>query len=198
VGKLLALDLSTTASGFALFDIETKALIHHGFLRPQKCGMKGVGYPLIQLKKMQSLAEQIQKLIDSIPDLKVIAIEEINRGVGRLSQKVLDGFHFILMDRIEHKISLVHYKDSDGRTGWRTELGLHLTETDKALNKKRRALNAKLSKGTKKLPIVNRKHLACKFVNKHYLLALDCDVRETDGDEADAIGLGHSCLHPSN
>ena len=86
--------------------------------------------------------------------------------------------------------STITYIDSDGLNGWRTFLNLKLSAADKAINKEHKKLNKKLKKGSKKLPIINKKHLACRFVNKTYKLDLDVDLRETDGDIADSIGLG--------
>lgn len=197
MGQLLTLDLSTTATGWALFDLETKLPTAWGIIKP-KASYRGLPYPKQQLMKMQELAGQIASHINSLPELKRIGIEEINHGVSRLGQKVLDGFHFILLDRIESKIDMVYYKDSDGATGWRTELELVLTDLDKKKNKQIRDLNKKIGKGQKKFPVITRKHLACRLINQLYghLLErpLDCDLKETDGDLADALGLGHAIL----
>lgn len=192
---LLALDLSTTATGYAIFDIETKHLLKYGHIKVKSTGLRGTQYPLQQLIRMQDMAAQIKtSYIDAFPELEMIVIEEINRGISRLGQKTLDGLHWILLDRIESKMKLIKYKDSDGATGWRNDLGLFLTDQDKQRNKEVRDLNKKMGRGHKKIPVITKKHLACRFVNKAYGLNLDCDLRPTDADTADAIGLGHSIL----
>lgn len=195
MGKLLlALDLSTAATGYALFDLETKALLKEGVFKPQIRMVQGIQYPEAQLFKMRDLAAQISSFVESLPEITYIGIEEVNRGIGRLSQKTLDGFHFILMDRLGADVKKVRYRDSDGRDGWRTQLNLMLSAQDKLVNEERRKLNKKLAKGHKKYPIITKKHLACRFVNDHYGLSLDCDRSSTDADRADAIGLGHAIL----
>lgn len=193
--RLLALDLSTTASGWALFDIQTKKLLGYGVVKPNLKGLSKLGYPEQQLRKLQDLSVQLRNLVSEKEPLEVILIEEINRGVSRLTQKVLDGLHFVFLDRIESRIKIVRYRDSDGASGWRKRLGLKLSEADKELNRINGLANRRRKKGTGKIPIINKKHLACRFVNRAYGLNLDVDQRETDGDVADAVGLGHSYLH---
>ncbi len=85
-------------------------------------------------------------------------------------------------------------KDSDGLVGWRSDLNLRLSEDDKRLNKYRRAYNKKLPKGVKQLPIITKKHLACRFVNKTYHTVYDVDKNKSDSDVCDAIGLGTAVL----
>jgi len=198
--KILALDLSTAAAGWALFDAKTKKLLTYGVVKPQVKGITAMTYPRGQLMKMRSITEQIKAIIESNPDLTRIAIEEVNRGIARLTQKTLDGLHFIFVDRCESYIPIMVYRDSDGKVGWRKVLNFVLSDNDKRLNTERKKLNVQYKKLRKKmkrgegpsdLPIINKKHLACRFVNKTYGLNLDCDANETDGDIADAIGLGH-------
>lgn len=190
--KLLALDLSTAAAGWAVFDMSTKKLLQFGVVKPSVPGITTMTYPRGQLMKMRNISAQIKALMQAHPDLGKIAIEEVNRGIARLTQKTLDGLHFILVDRCEEYIPLMVYRDSDGKAGWRKVLNLVLSENDKRLNVERKRLNNAMKKGQRgKLPIINKKHLACRFVNKVYGLNLDCDAKTTDGDIADAIGLGH-------
>jgi hypothetical protein len=195
---LLSLDLSTTASGWAKYDLDTKKLLSYGVITPNlknptKKGIPTYAYPVAQVLKMRKLCAQILDLIDH--QVESIVIEEINGSKNRLGQKVLDGFHFVLLDKMGPLDTLgrVFYVDSDGKEGWRSKfgLGLQLSETDKMLNKERKKYNKKLGKGTKKQPLITQKNLACNFVNKEYGLNLNSDVNSTDGDVADAIGLGH-------
>lgn len=196
MSKLLALDLSTSATGWALFNRETKQLLDFGHFEPElPAGYTKLKYPTLPLLKMQNLTSQIKSFLDVQPEISHIAIEEINRGVSRMGQKVLDGFHFILLDRLQAQIPQIQFRDSDGKTGWRPALGLVMGEMDKKLNVERKKRNKVTPKGIKKLHIITKKDLACRYVNKRYGLQLDCEARETDGDRADAIGLGHSILH---
>ena len=195
-GKILTLDLSTSATGWAIFQVDDKSLIDYGVIKPSMKGLRSLEYPRQQLKKMQDIAAQVLAKVESVTRLTRIGIEEVNKSriAGRLSQKVLDALHFVVLDRIEPKIDLVVYKDSDGATGWRTDLGLVLTPNDRELNKQRKAYNKKRAKGMPIKPVITKKHLACRYVNAAYSMSLDCDERPTDGDVADAIGLGHALL----
>lgn len=192
---LLSLDLSTTATGWALWELKHKALNRYGVFRPKVKGISKLSYPKAQLAKMRNMTLQIVELVEATPQIKRIVIEEVNLGKNRISQKTLDGLHYILVDRLGDKVDLVFYKDSDGPKGWRTNLDLKLSENDKKLNKMRRVQNKKHAKGDKKAHIINRKDLACRFVNKTYGLKLDASQKSTDGDLADAIGLGHAILY---
>lgn len=195
-GLLLALDMSTTATGYAIFDLGTKQLVEHGLIKPSLKGLGNASYPTGQLMKMRDIARQIRELLERNQGVKCVVIEEINKGVkaGRLSQKTLDGLHWIVLHTIDKWLPLVVYKDSDGATGWRTDLKLELSDVDKMENKKAKELNKRLPKRAKKFPVITKKHKACQYVNQKYGLMLDCEERETDGDMADAIGLGHAVL----
>jgi hypothetical protein len=177
--------------------MNTFALLEFGVIEPDyRNPKKLLAYPQMHILKLRRLADQVLELIDV--SVKKIVIEEINRGKNRLGQKILDGFHFVLLDRMSWDMArLVTFWDSDGLTGWRSAqgLGLQLSEVDKAINKDRKKFNKKLGKKERKLPLITQKTLACRFVNKHYGLKLDADQDSTDGDKADAIGLGHFYLH---
>ncbi len=194
---LLSLDLSTSATGWAKFCMTTGLLLAFGVILPEfKNPKKLLSYPQLHVIKFRQLADKVIELIDA--SVKKIVIEEINRGKNRLGQKVLDGFHFVLLERMSWDVAqLVTFRDSDGSTGWRSAQGLklQLTTLDKEQNKERKKLNKRIGRGQKKLALITQKTLACRFVNKAYDLKLDCDVEETDGDKADAIGLGHFYLN---
>lgn len=198
MSRFLSLDLSTTATGWALWNSDNKELLEFGVIKPQVKGLKGKTYPKGSLQKMRSISVQVVQLISSQDNLIAVGIEEINnksRRTGRLSQKVLDALHFILLDRMGDTIDKVVFKDSGGGKGWRDNLQLRLSEVDKKINLENRKWNKRIPKGHKKRPIITDKHLACRFVNKHYGLKLDCDERKTDADIADAIAVGHALLH---
>ena len=195
---LLSLDLSTSATGWARFNIETGELLGFGVIEPDykqpktEKGIPKLAYPQLQLQKMRRLCNQMMVLFAD-DNIEMIVIEEINRGISRIGQKVLDSFHFLLLNSLSHDhLMRVSYHDSDGAGGWRSAHGLklQLSEVDKAQNKITRNINKKRKKGVGKLPVITQKHLACRWVNKRFGLDLDCDQRPTDGDKSDAIGLG--------
>lgn len=198
MGKLVSLDLSTTCTGYAIFDIESKSLLEYDILKPKVKGITKMKYPKQQLLKMISLSEQINDLLAEIQPEKIV-IEEIAGGAkARLTQKTLDGFHYILAHFLLIKgwpIEDIYYYDVSGDKGWRTpDLDLKLTPQDKINNKEHRALNKTLSKGNTKLPIIGFKHLSCRYANQTFGLDLNVDQNKTDGDKADAICMGHAFL----
>jgi hypothetical protein len=190
---LLSLDLSSTCTGWAKFDIESKKLLSYGsiypsFKNPVTKKIPKYSYPQLQVLKLRVLSDQIIEIVDI--NTSVIVIEEINRGKNRLGQKVLDGLHFVLLERMPWDyVQRVFYYDSDGRDGWRSVngLALQLSEFDKLSNKNAKKINKKLGKGEKKTPVITQKTLAIRYVNKRYQLNL---TEAEDSDAADAIGLG--------
>ena len=168
---LLSLDLSTTSTGYSVFDTQKplkESLKEAGYIKPKVPGITKLIYPKGALKKCQNLSEQIVELYERVKPDKIV-IEEINPGKNRLGQKVLDGFHFILLDRMEPVIPIIHFMDSDGKQGWRSAkcLDLKLSKNDKTTNARRRKRNKdtradQLKKGIKRappgtiLPIINK------------------------------------------
>ena len=194
MAALLTLDLSTTCTGYSIFSLDTKKLISFGFVKPEAKGLSKLKYPHKQLETMRRLAMQLKTLIDSIPDLKMILIEEVNRHKSRMSGKTLDGAHWILLNALTpEQAHKVVYRDSDGPIGWRTRLGLELSEADKRVNAEHRKLNKKL-KPKEQLVIINKKHLAARYVNSKLGFSFDVDRDPTANDVVDAIGLGLSEL----
>lgn len=187
--KLLTIDLSTTCTGWSLWDMDEKLLLDFGAIKPNKKGLTKLVYPKKQLAIMRSLAEKLEVLVRS-KEPQMIAIEEVNRHKSRMSGKTLDGAHWIFLDRLEkEKLAIVRYFDSDGNIGWRTKLGLRLTENDKRLNLERKRINKKKIRGTSDLPIITKKHLAERFVNQALGLHFEVDKNDTDNDVVDALGL---------
>lgn len=191
--KLLSIDLSTTCTGFSTFNLETKELIDYCALKPSTKGLKGLVYPELTLVKMQNFALKLRDYILEV-DPSIIVIEEIAGSKNRMGQKTLDGMHWILLKAIPEYIKRVHYYDVTGAKGWRTNLGLKLTDADKATNKEYRKLNKNLEKGTKKLPIIGPKHLAARYVNYTYGTHFDVDANTSDNDIADSIAMGSAFL----
>lgn len=195
--KLLTIDLSTTCTGWALFDVDKRQLMDFGAIKPVKKGLSKAVYPLKQLYVMRNLADQLEILIRKIaPD--IIVVEEVNRHKSRMSGKTLDGAHWIFLDKLliseEDFAKRVRYRDSDGPTGWRSRLNLRLGENDKKLNAERKKINRRKTKGSADLPIINKKHLAARYVNSTLGLNFDVDKNATDNDIVDAIGMGLSEL----
>jgi len=179
--KLITLDLSTKSTGYAIFDLDTGALITYGLLKPTVKGLSALSYPQGSLKRIVSICSQITTLLEENPDIKQIAIEEVNQHRSRIGGKTLDGLHFVLLEKIQDKLPIITFRDSDGAVGWRRELGLRLSDEDKAFNKEMRAQG-------KKKEVLGPKHLACRFVKENYGLDFD-PIKEND--LADAICLGH-------
>lgn len=186
-GKILTLDLSTTSTGCCVF-------VNRKFEKSWKIcpdasdipGLSKMRYPEAAYRRILVVTEQVAYWVsEEKPD--IILIEEINRGISRIPQKSLDALHFFVLDAIVQidpsYMSRIVYKDSNGKTGWRGELGLKLSEEDKEYNKKARNHN----KNNKlQLSIIDWKTLACRYLNGSYGWNLD---PKEDADEADAICL---------
>lgn len=187
--KLLALDMSTSATGWALF--ENGKLVEHGVLVPKIPGIHKLKYPRKALACIIAMNDAIQELINrTLPDSLVI--EEVNRGINRIAQKSLDALHFFVLRSMQgtHQplLESLVYVDSNGAEGWRPRLGLRLSQADKAENKKTRRKD-------KKAAVINWKTIAVRWVISKYGLDLSSDNDPgTDGDIADAVCLGHAHL----
>lgn len=189
---LLSLDLSTTCTGWSVFNIDDGALITYGILKPSTKGISKLVYPKQQLTKMIDLSFQIRTLIENYKPTNIV-IEEIAGSRQRLGQKVLDGFHFCLLMHIQEFIDIISYYDVTGSEGWRTHLGLKLTELDKLANKEAKKMNKDLAPKSR-LPVYDAKDLACRYANVAYGLNLDAQVNQYDNDIADSISMGSAWL----
>lgn len=190
----MAIDLSSTCTGWALFDIEAKKLIDCGMIKPSHKGISTLEYPRAPLAKMKRMATEVAVLVKShAKDLKRIGIEEVNLGKNRIGQKTLDACHFFFLEYLDSLIEIVEYRDSDGLTGWRTQLGHVLSEKDKVHNKSARAFNKKVAKGGE-LVIYTRKHVTQRWANEKFKKNLDIEKNSGDADIADALGLGWAIL----
>ena len=192
--KVLSLDLSTTATGWAEF---TKTeLKGYGVIKPKlEKGQRKAPYPLIQLYKMMNIAEQILDLCLKT-DYDHIIIEEVVQGKNRLGQKTLNGLHWIVVERLwgASIAERIIFKDVSGPNGWRSDLNIKLSAQDKLVNKKNRELNKKIGKQSQKLPLINWKTLSCRYVNKQFGLSLNANKTTSDGDIADAICIAKAFL----
>ncbi|PWU06074.1 MAG: hypothetical protein C5B47_08060 [Verrucomicrobia bacterium] len=186
--KLLTLDYSTTSTGYAVFDIRSKTLLDFGVIKPGKI-KKTKNQLRDTVAKLQSVADQIVALIEKSQPTQIV-IEQVNLGKNRVSQKTLDGGHFLLYEKLGKWLEVVLLVDSDGPQGWRTKLNLKLTEEDKKSNAINSKLNKKKAKGTPDYLIVNKKHLAARSVNATLGTSFDVDKNAGDSDQVDAIGIG--------
>lgn len=188
---LLSLDMSTTCTGWSVFDIDERKLITYGTLKPATKGVSKLIYPKQQLTKMIDLAFKIRALIEQYAPSHIV-IEEIAGSRQRLGQKVLDGLHWIVLIHIQEFIDLVTYYDVGGSEGWRTHLQLRLSEQDKINNKEGKKFNKQMGKNV--MPIYDAKDLACRYVNQKYGLSLDPQMNQYDSDIGDSVALGDAFI----
>jgi Holliday junction resolvasome RuvABC endonuclease subunit len=193
---MLALDLSTSSTGFAVFDRKTKKPIKHGVIKPKVPGVHKLKYPEAVLAKMKSVASQVRDLVVELAP-EIIVCEEVNRGIGRISQKGLDALHFFVLDYVmmvrPDLVKTWQYIDSNGRKGWRGMLGLKLSDTDKEVNANLRLKNRR-KKASEKSPLIDWKVLAQRWVNVRFKKTFNVWENDTDADEVDAIALGTAWL----
>lgn len=189
---LLSLDLSTTCTGWSVFNIEEHKLITYGTLKPSTKGISKMIYPKQQLTKMIDLSFQVRSLIENYKP-NFIVIEEIAGSKQRLGQKVLDGLHWIVLMHIQEYIDIITYYDVTGSEGWRTHLGLKLTEEDKLRNKEAKKMNPDLAPASR-LPIYDAKDLACRYANQKFGLALDPQSNQYDNDVGDSVSMGSAWI----
>lgn len=195
--RILALDLSTSCIGWSTLD-QNCNLLTYGCIEPDKKGLTKLEYPFKALEVMERLATEVYTLVlMQKPDL--IVIEEITGSgiASRLAQKTLDGFHYIIAQKLKAFASKIKYIDVSGTDGWRTYLSIRLSAQDKINNKENKALNKKIGRGQKKLNIINWKNLSCRWVNDKFNLNLDPDMEESHGDIADSICLGYAFIKES-
>lgn len=190
--SLLALDLSSSCCGFSLFDITSKILIVSGTIKSSTAGISKLPKLLLKLRKLEILADLIYKLVNKYTPKKIV-IEEICMGKNRISQKTLDGFHFLVLSRLKEQLreDIIDFIDV---SMWRKILDIKLSVQDKINNKSARKLNQVIHLKHPKLRIVGWKNLSCRFVNKEFGKKLYCNKVITDGDEADAICIGLAYL----
>lgn len=187
---LLSLDLSTTCTGWSVFNIETQELITYGTVKGKT--FKDTSTQRATLKKLEHMAESLLNIIENYKP-HYIVIEEIAGSKNRIGQKTLDMAHGILWKCIEKYLDLVYYYDVTGKNGWRFDLELKLSEEDKANNKEAKKMNPGLSKASQ-LPVYNAKDLAARYANAQYNLSLDPQENQYDNDIADSISMGCAFL----
>ncbi len=189
---LLSLDLSTTCTGWSVFDIDNHKLITYGTLKPSTKGLSKMVYPKQQLTKMIDLSFKIRNLIENYKPTHIV-IEEIAGSKQRIGQKVLDGLHWIVLMHIQEYIDIITYYDVTGHDGWRTNLNLKLTESDKLANKEAKKMNKDLAPESR-LPVYDAKDLACRYANETFNLTLDPQVNQYDADVGDSVSMGSAYI----
>jgi len=122
---LLSLDLSTTCTGWSVFNMHTHELITYGTLKPSTKGLSKMVYPKQQLTKMIDLSFQLRALIENYKPTHIV-VEEIAGSKQRLGQKVLDGLHWVFLHNNQEIIDIVQFYDVTGSDGWRTHLNLSI------------------------------------------------------------------------
>lgn len=187
MARVLSLDLSTS-TGYALLDGEK--IEQCGVLANGKTAAEYAAYPWGVVQAAVSIAAKVHALVQNTGHIDSIVIEETNLGRNRYSQKQLEFIHFAVLEVLRDTAIPVHYLS----TGvWRKHLGIFLSKDDKRQNSrlqraKRAAANAGQSLDKKELGIrgkVNKKHIAIRYVNERFNLAL----KAKDDDVADAICL---------
>lgn len=186
---LLAIDLSTTCTGYAVFNAQTHELLESGRIKGKT--FKDTSKLRATLKKMEHMAVEVMSIVENFMPTYIV-IEEIAGSSNRLGQKTLDMQHGILLQQLEPYLDIVSFYDVTGSAGWRTHLGLRLSDADKQHNKDAKRLNKNVLKGTPLIPIIGPKHLACQFANDKFGTTFDFDQNKTDADEADAVSMGYA------
>ena len=188
---VLILDLSTTSTGYALFNKDSKKLITYGVLKPKVPGIHKMDYPSAVYWRIKDISEKVKQLVEEYKPTTIV-IEEVNRGINRIAQKGLDACHFFVLDYLclldKAWLDKVIYIDSNGKNGWRGILGLKLSEEDKKKNKEIRKQN---KKSKLKYAPIDWKTLSCRWVKEHYNIDLD---PQKENDIADSICLGSAYL----
>lgn len=188
---LLSIDLSSTCTGWALFCINTGRLLEYGTVRGKN--FKDTSSQRATLRKLEHMANSIFNIVQQYKP-SYIVIEEIAGSKNRIGQKTLDMTHGILWKALDQYLDCVSYYDVTGENGWRTNLGLKLSDADKLANKEAKKLNPTLGKGTTKLPIYDAKDLAARYANAMFKLSLDPQLNQFDADIADSICMGVAWL----
>jgi hypothetical protein len=202
---VVGLDLSTH-TGYAVLSFQD------GRVSSQNYGTFELPHPLKSYQEappwdfvaaVKDMATQAVDLVGQAAGLHSrlhIIIEEVNLGRDRLVQKYLSSLHFAVLvglRALARPDELTTCIDSNGKSGWRTILGLKLSKEQAKANKMLRLakkLGQPLELGLKKRlgvkGLTKQKHLAIEYVNtRPYGLVLQRDLIQKDNNEADAICL---------
>ncbi len=193
--RILALDLSTSRTGLALFGREDPdhKLVEYSAVEHDDVIASYGAYPFSFITALSLMADRVAARIEELrPD--IIVIEETNSSKARYTQKALEMLHCLVLQhlqRLGYTSETVKYIS----TGvWRRATGIELTKEQKKQNarlsvaKRRAALRGeKLDKVALGITgKVSKKHVAVITVNNRFGLAL----KQKDNDIAEAICLG--------
>ena len=122
--KILSLDLSTKASGWAVF--EDGILTKSGTIEKQKYpGFSSDRYPKQSALLGAKMADAVEILVDEVlPDKIIIEEASIQGKMGVKSVKGLIQLHGMILDRIQEYLDDVVMLAPSGKNGWRVVLGL--------------------------------------------------------------------------
>lgn len=177
---IISFDLSTTCTGYAVFDVDSKRLLECGSIKPDN---KTSGYPYASLQKMRSIADDIGSVIktwEKKGKIKCLVFEEIIKGSsGIVALKVLAGLFFIVLDRLKHQYPVKTTPPSE----WRKKVGIKFSDDDKAYNKAMR----KAEKDT-----LTHKDLALRLGREMFNYY---DFKLADHDVIESCLIGYSFLN---
>jgi Holliday junction resolvasome RuvABC endonuclease subunit len=189
--KVLGLDLSTKP-GWAFKEDDQPFVF--GAIKLDHPVISYGDYPWSYDKASEVMASMLFEIVLRFkPD--VVVIEETNLGKSRYAQKTLEFIHKALLARLRDWNGKVIYLSS---SSWRQALGLQMSKEDKKNNAKLSKAKKLASESGMKLDKkalgvrgkINKKHLALRYVNETYGLAL----KVKDNDAADAICLAAAYL----
>lgn len=189
--KVLALDISTK-TGWAVLDVsEDRRTVSrvasgtHALLGPAK--RSGFKYPWSYVASAEDFGTWAHETV-RIHCPSVVIIEETNGGgrAGRYTQKLLEWFHYALLDKLNFDREFSGRVEYVNTGDWRRQLGLVLGKAEKRQN----AALARARRAGKKLKDVRGrvtpKHLAVRWANATFGLQLI----QKNNDEAEALALG--------
>jgi len=197
----LALDLSSSSTGYALVEKSDKgvAVLGYGTLKLSRTSIDAYGkYPFCYHTAADEMAESVLALARQ-HQVTEIVIEETNLGKNRYSQKILEFIHCLVLEKLKlaHECQVLYLSSS----AWRKELKLTLTPEQKKANAKLSAAKKKSAESGVKLDKtalgikgkVTNKHLALFYVRDRFGL----EFLAKDDDIADAICLGTASFGPA-
>jgi len=153
--KVLALDLSSSSTGFAILD--GGVLKETGVILPERYpNYTKDRYPKRTIKNCQSICRSIKDLVVR-NDFDKIVIEEVNSGgiSGVIQQKTMAGLHFLLLSNLMEYIDIIEFITC---STWRKTLDIRLSVEDKAHNKSCKNKRDK----------IGWKHLSLRWVEENY------------------------------
>ena len=193
--RILALDLSTSRTGLALFVREEPIpkLVEYAVVEHDDVIASYGAYPFSFVTALSLMADRVTARVEQLrPD--IVVIEETNSSKARYTQKALEMLHCLVLQRLQrlgYTSETVKYIS----TGvWRKAAGIELTKEQKKQNTRLSAAKRRAKMRGEKLDKaelgivgkVTKKHIAVTAVNLKFGLTL----KKKDNDIAEAILLG--------